>query len=112
MIRPQIVLNHKERGFSGKRIVFKDPSWSPSFWPEDCDWMEVSNFSSWNKTEYTGPGDLTDVLRQAVENRLVEKGIYDPNSYIQNDRDEKKEKRKDKWRGKYSNPSVSYLIFL
>ena len=44
-----------------------------------------------------GIGDLTDVLRQAVENRLQEKGIEDPDSHILSNSDEKKEKRKEKW---------------
>ena len=105
-LRPQIVQSRKERGFSGTKIVYKDPSWCPPFWPHYCDWMEVSNFSRWNSAEYTGPGDLTDVLRQAVENRLQEKGIEDPDSHIVSNRDEKKEKRKEKCRGRHSNPLV------
>ena len=60
----------------------------------------------WNSAEFTGPGDFTDVLRQAVENQLQEKGIEDPDSHIVSNCDEKKEKRKEKWRGRHSNPLV------
>ena len=66
----------------------------------------MSNFSRWNSPEFTGPGDLTDVLGQAVENRLQERGIEDPDSHIVSNRDEMKENRKEKWRGRHSNTLV------
>ena len=59
-LRPQIVRSRHERGYAGLKIVYKDMSWRPSFWPDNlCDWMEVSNFAHWKASEYTGPGDLT-----------------------------------------------------
>jgi hypothetical protein len=62
---------------------------NPSFWPDNlCDWMEVSNFSHWKASEHTGPGDLTMVLKQAVENRLNEKGIQ-PEEYVKINVDKK-----------------------
>ena len=32
-LRPQIVRNRHERGFTGSKIGYKDSSWCPSFWP-------------------------------------------------------------------------------
>lgn len=105
-LRPQIKLNRKERGFKGSKIVYKDMSWCPSFWPSDiCDWMEVSNFSHWEASEYTGNGDLTFVLKRAVENRLEEKGLR-ADDYVSVTVDKKKQKRKEKWRGTHTNPEV------
>ena len=95
-LRPQIVRSRHERGYSGVKIVYKDMSWCPSFWPDNlCDWMEVSNFSHWKASEHTGPGDLTMVLKQAVENRLNEKGIL-PEEYVKINVDKKMEKRREK----------------
>ena len=108
-LRPQIVKNRHARGFTGVRIAYKDMSWCPSFWPEECNWMEVSNFSHWDAIEYTGTGDLTSVLKTAVENCLAEKNI-NPDDHVLDGRDKKKEKRKEKWRGKHSNPEVSFIL--
>ena len=105
-LRPQIIRNRHERGFDGVKIVYKDASWCPSFWPSEmCDWMEVSNFSHWKASEYSGEGDLTMVLKKAVENRLAEKNIH-PDDHVKVNVDKKKQKRKEKWRGNHSNPEV------
>ena len=45
------------------------------------------------------------VLKKAVENRLTEKNI-NPDDHIKVNVDEKKQKRKEKWRGNHSNPEV------
>ena len=59
-LRPQIIRNRHERGFDGVKIVYKDASWCPSFWPtEMCEWIEVSNFSK---------------LRRGRSNYGIEKG--------------------------------------
>ena len=107
-LRPQIVKNRHERGFpEGLKIKYKDMSWCPSFWPTDmCDWMEVSNFSQWEASEYSGLGNLTSVLKQAARNLLLEKNIENPDEYCVSNLDTNKEKRKLKWRGNHSNPEV------
>ena len=90
-LRPQIIRSRHERGYEGVKIGFKDPSWCPSFWPSDiCQWVEVSNFSRWKSSEYTGEGDLTDVLKKAVENRLQQKGL-DPEEHVSMNVDKSKE---------------------
>ena len=83
---------------------------NPSFWPDNlCDWMEVSNFSHWKASEHTGPGDLTMVLKQAVENRLNEKGIQ-PEEYVKINVD-KKMGEKERNRGA-STATQRYVICL
>ena len=109
-LRPQIIRDRQERGFTGVKIGFKDISWRPSFWPVDCDWMEVSNFSKWKTSEYTGPGTLTSVLKKAVENLLTDKNIT-PDEHVKINVDTEKMKRKEKWRGKHSNPEVFIWIW-
>ena len=111
-LRPQIVKNRHERGFpEGLKIKYKDMSWCPSFWPTDmCDWMEVSNFSQWEASEYSGLGNLTSVLKQAARNLLLEKNIENPDEYCVSNLDTNKEKRKLKWRGNHSNPEVFSLF--
>ena len=107
-LRPQIVRSRHEIGYKGSKIVFKDMSWCPSFWPVDiCHWMEVSNFSRWKATEYTGEGDLTHVLRKAVEKRLAEKNI-NPDEHVKITVDKFKQKRKETWRGQHKEPQVLF----
>ena len=68
MVKNSDNLKQTREGFDGVKIVYKDASWCPSFWPtEMCDWMEVSNFSHWKASEYSGEGDLTMVLKKSGE---------------------------------------------
>ena len=105
-IRKQILKDRHERGYSGRKIVYKDMTWKPSFWPEDlCDWREVCNFAHWKKEDVTCGTDLTTILKRAVELRLRSKGI-DPADHVAGNVDARKQKRKQKWRGIHSNPTV------
>lgn len=96
-IRKQILKDRHERGYSGRKIVYKDMTWKPSFWPEDlCDWK---------KEDVTSGTDLTTILKRAVELRLRSKGI-DTTDHVAGNVDARKQKRKQKWRGIHSNPTV------
>ena len=105
-VRKQILKDRHERGYSGKKIVYKDMTWKPSFWPDDlCDWREVSNFAHWKKEDVTTGTDLTTILKRAVELRLRSKGI-EPADHVASNVDVRKQKRKQKWRGIHNNPTV------
>ena len=48
------------------------------------------------------------LLKKAVENRLSEKNI-NADDHVKVNVDEKKQKRKEKWRGNHSNPEVDWF---
>ena len=69
-IRKQILKDRHERGYSGRKIVYKDMTWKPSFWPEDlCDWREVCNFAHWKKEDVTCGTDIKQT-RSLIHKKL------------------------------------------
>ena len=68
---------------NNKRIKYGDPTWRPSFWPDDmfCWTSSNKNFSDVRMIDLPGNHSILDVLREAIK-RCLEKHGKDPENYF------------------------------
>ena len=87
-IRYLILKDHKDRfpGSKEKKIRYGDPSWKPSFWPDNlyCWVTNKKNFSDVRNKDFPGNHSLLDVLREAIK-RCLEAAGLDPEQHYDKD---------------------------
>jgi len=82
------------------QMVYGHPACRPSFWPQEVwAWENVKKcLAKTNEENYTGPGTYTDFLSICVR-RLLEKDGRDPETFVCQEQNEAKIKKKLSMRG-------------
>ena len=75
VLKIMIKRDHTKRGLKGKRILYKNPSWEPSFWTPDWPWTEFPGFKNLRRTDYKGLGVPLDKLKECIRNGLKNENI-------------------------------------
>ena len=72
-LRGQIILNHKEQGKSGSRIVYGDDNWHPDFWLDDIfPWSSMTkNFNNLGASDYDGERNFLWFMKRLIEERCL-----------------------------------------
>ena len=86
-IRYLILKDHRDRiGSKETKIKYGDPSWKPSFWPDEmfCWVTNKKNFSDVKNNDFPGNHSTLDVLREAIK-RCLEAAGLDPEQHYDKD---------------------------
>ena len=91
----EILKQYWFKGGELKCVKWGDPNFEPSFWlGEMWAWQEVTKHSNnMLRTDYTGPGNITEFTKKVVKNRLEMLGLNHENWVMESFTEEDRQKR-------------------
>ena len=100
-LMPEILKDYWRRGGKRRQVVFGIDEFKPSFWPNSIyPWSEIKkSFTKMKKTDYNGPGNVTYLLKKAIDSCLSSVYNIDARDYVDPSFSDEVRKRRLKRRG-------------